>query len=70
MKKSLAGTPVRNFTVPEGMVFAKIDAQTGYLALPSCPKIVLQVFKKGTEPHDLCPIDHSTQLLPEKETEE
>jgi penicillin-binding protein 1A len=70
MKKALAGTSVHNFAVPEGIVFAKIDAQTGYLALPSCPKVVLQAFKKGTEPKDLCPIDHAAQPLPEKETEE
>jgi len=70
MKKSLAGTPARNFAVPDGIVFAKIDAQTGYLALPSCPKVVLQAFKKGTEPTELCPIDHAAQQLPEKETEE
>ena len=70
MKKALAGSPVHNFSVPDGIVFAKIDAQTGYLALPSCPKVVLAAFKKGTEPHDLCPIDHAAQPIPEKETEE
>lgn len=70
MKKALAGSSVRNFTVPDGIIFAKIDAQTGYLALPSCPKVVLQAFKKNTEPKDLCPIDHLTQPIPEKETEE
>jgi penicillin-binding protein 1A len=70
MKKSLAGTPVRNFTVPDGITFAKIDAQTGYSALPSCPKVVLQAFKKGTEPTELCPVDHTTQIIPEQETEE
>jgi penicillin-binding protein 1A len=70
MKKALAGSPARNFTVPEGIVFAKIDAQTGFLALPSCPKVVLAAFKKGTEPRDLCPIDHTAQAIPEKDTEE
>jgi penicillin-binding protein 1A len=70
MKKALAGKPVKNFAVPDGIIFAKIDVQTGYLALPSCPKVVLQAFKKGTEPRDLCPIDHASQPIPEKETEE
>jgi penicillin-binding protein 1A len=70
MKKALAGTPARNFNVPDGIIFAKIDSQTGYLALPSCPKVVLQAFKKGTEPKDLCPVDHASQPIPEKETEE
>lgn len=70
MKKSLAGTPARNFHVPEGIVFAKIDAHTGYLALPNCPKVVLEAFKKGSDPHDLCPVDHLTQAIPENTTEE
>jgi penicillin-binding protein 1A len=70
MKKALAGTHVQNFKVPEGIVFAKIDKQTGFLALPACPKVVLAAFKQGTDPHDLCPVDHLTQLIPELETEE
>ncbi len=70
MKKALSGAPVSKFTVPDGMVFAKIDAQTGYLALPTCPKTVLEVFKKGTDPKEFCPVDHFHQALPENETEE
>jgi len=70
MKKALAGTPVHNFPVPEGIVFAKIDKQTGFLALPTCPKVTLAAFKKGTDPKDLCPVDHLSQPIPEKETEE
>jgi penicillin-binding protein 1A len=70
MKKALAGKPVLNFQVPEGIVFAKIDKQTGLLALPTCPKVTLAAFKKGTDPKDLCPIDHLSQQLPEVETEE
>jgi penicillin-binding protein 1A len=70
MKEALKGTPARTFTVPDGIIFAKIDAQTGYLALPSCPKVVLQAFKRGTEPRDLCPVDHAAQPIAEKETEE
>ena len=70
MKNALKGSPVRSFTVPEGITFAKIDAQTGFSALPSCPKIVLQAFKKGTEPSELCPVDHANDPIPEKEAEE
>ncbi|HVO33355.1 MAG TPA: penicillin-binding transpeptidase domain-containing protein, partial [Elusimicrobiota bacterium] len=70
MKKALAGTPVTNFQVPENIVFAKIDKQTGFLALPSCPKVSLVAFKKGTDPKDLCPVDHLSQPIPEAETEE
>jgi penicillin-binding protein 1A len=69
MKRSLTGTPVRNFNVPDGITFVKIDGRTGYLSLPSCPKIILAAFKKGTEPRELCPVDHSLEA-PEKETTE
>lgn len=70
MKQAHAGIPAHNFAVPEDIVFAKIDAQTGLLALPTCPKIVLAAFKKGTDPKDLCPIDHLAQPIKENETEE
>ncbi len=70
MKEAHKGIPVHDFNVPEGIVFAKIDKQTGYLALPTCPKVVLQAFKKGSDPKDLCPVDHLTGNLRELETEE
>jgi penicillin-binding protein 1A len=70
MKQAHDGIPAHNFPVPEDIVFAKIDAQTGLLALPSCPKVVLAAFKKGTDPKDLCPVDHLSQQTKEIETEE
>jgi penicillin-binding protein 1A len=70
MKKAHAGLPVKNFQVPPDIVFAKIDAETGYLALPTCPKVTLAAFKKGTDPKELCPVDHLSQQKPEAETEE
>jgi penicillin-binding protein 1A len=70
MKKAHEGLPIRNFDVPPDIVFAKIDADTGYLALPTCPKVTLAAFKKGTDPKELCPIDHLSQIKPEAETEE
>ncbi len=70
MKEALKGVPVKEFAVPEGITYAKIDAQTGFRALPSCPKIILEAFKAGTEPKDFCPIDHAAQTLPELETED
>jgi penicillin-binding protein 1A len=70
MKKAHEGIPVHNFEVPPDIVFAKIDAQTGLLALPTCPKVVLAAFKKGTDPKDLCPIDHLAVQKKEEETEE
>ena len=70
MQKAHQGLPIRNFEVPSDIVFAKIDADSGYLALPTCPKVTLAAFKKGTDPKELCPIDHLSQQKPEAETEE
>ena len=58
MKEALKGVPPRDFAVPEGITFVKIDADTGYRALPDCPRIILEAFKAGTEPKDFCPVDH------------
>lgn len=70
MKAAHKGLPIRNFDVPPDIVFAKIDSMTGMLALPSCPKVTLAAFKKGTDPQEPCPIDHLTQIKPDIDTEE
>lgn len=70
MKEAHKAIPARQFPVPQDITFVKIDRQTGYLALPSCPKPVLVAFRKGTEPTDLCPVDHLNQQLKEEETQE
>ncbi len=50
MEKALIGKPVRAFNVPEGIVFAKIDAETGLLPGESSKKIRFECFKEGTVP--------------------
>lgn len=70
MKKAHQGIPVHNFQVPDDIVFAKIDTMNGYLALPTCPRVTLAAFKKGTDPKDLCPVDHLSQPEKPLETEE
>ena len=50
MKDALKGVPIRDFKVPEKVVFAKIDSKTGLLAGPFSEKAVFQAFIKGTEP--------------------
>ena len=62
MEKVLKGYPPRDFPVPDDIVFAKCDAETGWLALPTCPKTVLQAFLKGGEPKEYCPHDHGQPL--------
>ncbi len=50
MKKVLADKPVRIFQVPEGVVFSKIDAETGLLPIPESNNVIFECFKEGTVP--------------------
>jgi penicillin-binding protein 1A len=50
MKEALAGSPIKDFPVPPGIVFAKIDAETGLLATPESERFVFEAFKEGTAP--------------------
>jgi penicillin-binding protein 1A len=52
MKRILADKPPKIFEVPEGIVFTKIDAETGLLPIPESKKTVFVSFKEGTEPTD------------------
>jgi penicillin-binding protein 1A len=55
MSQVLEGRPLLDFPVPDGIVFAKIDATTGLLAGPDSEKTVFQSFKEGTEPKEHSP---------------
>ncbi|UCF93791.1 MAG: PBP1A family penicillin-binding protein [Desulfobacterales bacterium] len=50
MQKILANEPVHAFPVPEGVVFTKIDADTGLLPIQESKNTVFVCFKEGTEP--------------------
>ena len=50
MEKVTEGTPARNFAIPEGIVFAKIDAETGLPAGPSTRETIFEAYKEGTAP--------------------
>ncbi len=50
MEKVTEGTPARNFAIPEGIVFAKIDAETGLPAGPSTKETIFEAYKEGTAP--------------------
>jgi len=52
MKRALANKPVQVFPVPEGIVFAKVDAATGRLAGPATQNVLFECFKEGTLPTD------------------
>ncbi|MFO8047685.1 MAG: PBP1A family penicillin-binding protein, partial [Desulfosudaceae bacterium] len=47
MKRILADQPVKYFEVPAGVVFSKIDAETGLLPSDESENILYQCFKEG-----------------------
>jgi len=57
MEKALAGQPVENFKVPEGIVSVKIDPQTGLLARPFSSDARVEYFLDGTAPTEYAPGD-------------
>ena len=54
MKRALAGHSSVRFRVPEGIVFADIDHDTGQLATPACPRVMTEAFADGTQPTQFC----------------
>jgi penicillin-binding protein 1A len=50
MQRVLENEPVKVFQAPEGIVFAKIDADTGLLPVPESKDIIFECFKEGTVP--------------------
>ncbi len=55
MQNTLEGKPARTFNVPEGIVFAKIDAKTGLLPIKESEKTIFECFKEGTVPFEHTP---------------
>lgn len=50
MKVAHEGLPQMTFPVPDGIVFANIDAETGKIASAASKNIIRQAFAEGTEP--------------------
>jgi len=50
MQRVLEDKPVQVFQAPDGIVFAKIDADTGLLPVPESKNVVFECFKEGTAP--------------------
>jgi len=50
MKRALEGKPVKDFSSPPGIVFKKIDVETGLLATPECKNALWFAFLEGTTP--------------------
>jgi penicillin-binding protein 1B len=56
MTKALAGRPNIGFDAPGGISFVEVDRDTGQLATPICPRVTVEAFLSGTEPHGACEI--------------
>ena len=50
MQGVLENEPVKVFQAPEGIVFAKIDADSGLLPVPESKDVIFECFKEGTVP--------------------
>jgi penicillin-binding protein 1A len=63
MSKILKGKPVKDFPVPEGIEFVKIDSKTGQVSLEKGG--ILECFKEGTGPtqKDLSPLKTETDFF-------
>ncbi len=61
MAQAVKFLPTRDFPVPTKIAFAKVDRDTGYLALPTCVHVVLEAFREGAAPREFCPVDHEAQ---------
>jgi len=59
MKGALAGRPSIPFSVPNGIVYADIDRDTGKLATENCPRVFHEAFVAGTEPNEVCDVHGS-----------
>lgn len=58
MAEVLKDQPIREFPIPDNIVFVTIDPESGKIALPSCKKRFREAFIKGTEPKEYCSIEH------------
>ena len=47
---------VSQFDVPDGVVSAQIDADTGQLATSLCPRVITEYYLLGTQPVQFCPL--------------
>ncbi|MCX7905783.1 MAG: PBP1A family penicillin-binding protein [Elusimicrobiales bacterium] len=56
MKEILKDYPAKDFSVPDGITFVRVDDESGKLAGPKCKEKILEAFIKGTEPKEFCQI--------------
>ena len=54
MRDALAGSPPRNFSVPERVIRTRICLDTGLVATENCPRSIEAAFLEGSEPEEIC----------------
>jgi penicillin-binding protein 1A len=66
MQEVLEGTPMKTFSIPEGIIFVKIDPETGKPPSPQSQKIIFECFKEElpTETQDISFLDTDERRLP------
>lgn len=52
MKEASEGMPVEVFQVSSGVVFVRVDADSGLLASPNSREAIFEVFRRGDEPKE------------------
>jgi penicillin-binding protein 1A len=53
MQNALADLPARDFAVPKGIIFAKIDPENGLLATSETKNPIFAAYREGMEPREL-----------------
>ncbi|MBW2222089.1 MAG: PBP1A family penicillin-binding protein [Deltaproteobacteria bacterium] len=66
MQEVLEGTPMKTFSIPEGIIFVKIDPETGKPPSPQSQKIIFECFKEElpTETQDISFLGTDERRLP------
>lgn len=63
MKVALEGTDPQPFEVPEGVVWETVCSESGVRAVPECRVTYSEIFVKGDEPREPCPIHNGGAAL-------
>jgi 1A family penicillin-binding protein len=64
MRSAVAAKPPLDFIKPDAVVAVTIDPESGYLAVPDCPKKREEVYITGTEPLEYCPTHGGAVVSP------
>jgi len=60
MQKVYSDEPVRSFSIPEGIVFERINPETGFAPQSKSEPVIFECFKEGTQPIKFAPVPLET----------